>query len=150
MNRLLPASAGSVPVDPSPEMVVLFVIVIFSLLRVPSHVSGIRIPVKSLCQKAKEKKRKEKNAHFRGTDQQGRNPTSVVQICLTRFVPREAHHSLPRSGVPHIYQIFFPLLPSSTPLATLATPFSTPSVRPCKPSPTALVPVVLLIVCPTP
>ena len=49
-----------------------------------------------------------------------------------------------------IYQTLFPLLPSSTPLATLATPFSTPSVKPCKPSPTALVPVVLLIVWPTP
>jgi hypothetical protein len=48
------------------------------------------------------------------------------------------------------YQIFFPLLPSSTPLATLATPSSTPFVRPCRPSPTALVPVVLLMVWPRP
>lgn len=61
--------------------------------------------------------------------------------------PSSPPHPLPSRT---IYHGFFPLLPSSTPLATPATPFSTPSVNPCSPSPTAFVPVVLLIVLPKP
>lgn len=49
-----------------------------------------------------------------------------------------------------VYQLFLPSPAFSAPLPKRLAPSSTPPVKDCKPSPTCFVPVVLLMVSPTP
>lgn len=75
----------------------------------------------------------------------------IVFITSLHTSPHHHHHRCTEERVPHeSLQGFFHCPAFSAPLPAELPAFSIPPVKPCSPSPTALVPVVLLIVSPTP